>query len=66
MFYTGLSRRDHGQKQRIGMAVSDDLYTWRKSSVNWTDRRTDLPYDLPGRPSRSSHDRERSVLPVSV
>lgn len=52
MFYTGLSRRDHGQKQRIGMAVSDDLYTWQKSSVNWTDRRTDLPYDLPGRPSQ--------------
>lgn len=50
MFYTGLSRRDHGQKQRIGMAESDDLYTWQKSSVNWTDRRSDLPYDLPGRP----------------
>ena len=39
MFYTGLSRRDQGLKQRIGMAVSDDLYRWKKAPVNWTDRR---------------------------
>jgi len=25
MFYTGLSRRDHGLKQRIGLAENDDL-----------------------------------------
>lgn len=51
MFYTGLSRRDSGMKQRIGMAVSDDLYTWQKCPVNWVDRRSPLPYDLPGRPT---------------
>ena len=52
MFYTGLSRRDAGQKQRLGMAVSDDLYRWTKCPVNWVDRRSPLPYDLPGRPSQ--------------
>ena len=51
MFYTGLSRRDVGMKQRIGMAVSDDLYTWTKCPVNWVDRRTSLPYELPERPT---------------
>ncbi|WP_168565602.1 glycoside hydrolase family protein [Crateriforma spongiae] len=50
MFYTGLSRRDQGSKQRIGMAVSDDLYHWTKAPVNWKDRRSPLPYELPGRP----------------
>jgi len=39
MFYTGLSRRDQGQFQRIGLAVSDDLFHWRKVAVSWTDRR---------------------------
>lgn len=39
MFYTGLSRRDQGLKQRIGLAVSDDLYTWRKVDVHWEDHR---------------------------
>jgi beta-fructofuranosidase len=39
MFYTGLSRRDQGMKQRVGLAVSDDLYTWRKVGVKWEDRR---------------------------
>lgn len=39
MFYTGLSRRDQGLKQRVGLAFSDDLYTWRKADVNWEDRR---------------------------
>ncbi len=39
MFYTGLSRRDHGQSQRVGLAVSEDLYHWRKSSVYWQDLR---------------------------
>ncbi len=50
MFYTGLSRRDHGQIQRLGLARSTDLYQWEKSSVSWQDRRSPLPYDLPGRP----------------
>ncbi|QDU58521.1 glycoside hydrolase family protein [Aeoliella mucimassa] len=39
MFYTGLSRREQGDVQRIGLAVSDDLYHWRKTPVNWFDHR---------------------------
>lgn len=39
MFYTGLTHRDQGRKQRIGMAHSDDLLHWRKADVNWEDRR---------------------------
>lgn len=30
MYYTGTSREDGGDIQRIGAAVSDDLYTWTK------------------------------------
>ncbi|HSM55182.1 MAG TPA: family 43 glycosylhydrolase, partial [Candidatus Sulfomarinibacteraceae bacterium] len=32
MFYTGLSIKDHGRIQRVGVARSDDLYTWEKDS----------------------------------
>ncbi len=39
MFYTGLSRRDQGLKQRIGLATSQDLYVWHKTPVNWKDLR---------------------------
>ena len=39
MFYTGLSRRDQGNIQRIGLAVSDDLFHWRKAAVTWKDSR---------------------------
>ncbi|QDV68920.1 hypothetical protein Poly24_26330 [Rosistilla carotiformis] len=39
MFYTGLSRRDQGKYQRLGMAISDDLYQWRKTPVHWEDHR---------------------------
>ena len=39
MFYTGLSRRDRGGKQRIGLAVSDDLFHWHKCATRWEDRR---------------------------
>jgi beta-fructofuranosidase len=39
MFYTGLSRRDQGNIQRVGMAVSDDLYHWQKTAVSWLDLR---------------------------
>ncbi|MEP2775168.1 MAG: glycosyl hydrolase [Luteolibacter sp.] len=39
MFYTGLSRRDRGLYQRVGLAVSDDLYVWKKHSVYWEDGR---------------------------
>jgi beta-fructofuranosidase len=41
MFYTGLSRREHGRVQRIGLAVSDDLFHWRKAPVRWTDHEGD-------------------------
>lgn len=30
LFYTGVSTRDGGRVQRIGAAVSDDLFVWRK------------------------------------
>jgi beta-fructofuranosidase len=30
MFYTGTSREDAGQRQSIGLALSDDLITWTK------------------------------------
>ena len=30
MFYTGLSRREYGRIQRVGMAVSDDLLRWER------------------------------------
>ncbi|QDV45569.1 hypothetical protein Enr13x_54480 [Stieleria neptunia] len=39
MFYTGLSRRDQGNFQRLGMAVSDDLFHWEKAPVRWEDHR---------------------------
>lgn len=45
MFYTGLSRREQGNVQRIGLAVSDDLFHWEKAPVNWTDHRG--PHDPP-------------------
>jgi len=35
MFYTGISRHDRGLKQRIGLARSEDLYSWRKADVSW-------------------------------
>ncbi len=30
MFYTGLSRSEFGRVQRVGLARSDDLYTWTR------------------------------------
>ncbi len=39
MFYTGLSRRDQGDYQRIGLARSDDLFHWEKAPVHWVDHR---------------------------
>lgn len=32
MFYTGISRKELGRMQRIGVAYSNDLYKWEKSS----------------------------------
>lgn len=66
MFYTGLSRRDQGLKQRIGLAESRDLYVWTKKPVNWVDRRSALPYDLPGRPPQPSFAYDpKSVYPLN-
>ncbi len=39
MFYTGLSRRDRGLIQRVGLATSDDLYVWEKHPAHWEDGR---------------------------
>ncbi|MGJ8633976.1 MAG: glycosyl hydrolase [Luteolibacter sp.] len=39
MFYTGLSRRERGLYQRVGLATSDDLYVWKKRPVSWVDGR---------------------------
>ncbi|MFD6446991.1 glycosyl hydrolase family 32 [Promicromonospora sp. NPDC060204] len=33
MFYTGTSRADGGLVQRVGVAASNDLYTWAKAST---------------------------------
>lgn len=52
MFYTGLSRRDQGRKQRIGMAISDDLFHWRKTAVAWKDLRGETDPDLVKRARR--------------
>lgn len=41
MFYTGLARRENGRVQRVGLAVSDDLYTWRKVQSGF-------PLSIPG------------------
>lgn len=32
MYYTGCSTREHGRVQRIGLAISEDLMTWRRWS----------------------------------
>jgi len=34
MFYTGVSRAEHGLVQRIGTATSDDLVTWDRDPVS--------------------------------
>lgn len=60
MFYTALSRRDHGAIQRIGLAESPDLYRWTKCAANWVDRRSELPYELPNRPSQPPFDYDAS------
>lgn len=41
MFYTGLSRAEQGRVQRVGLARSDDLYTWTKATGE-----PGLPYPL--------------------
>lgn len=55
MFYTGISRRDQGRVQRIGLAFSDDLYHWVKAAVHWRDCRG--PHD----PELVQQARQKSV-----
>ncbi len=52
MFYTGLARRENGRVQRIGLAVSDDLYTWRKINDAY-------PLEIPGTHYESTLDEGR-------
>lgn len=61
MFYTGLSRRDQGNVQRLGLAYSDDLYHWNKAPVNWVDRRG--PNDPPSivAAAKKSHSNDASA-----
>ncbi|BAM04583.1 glycoside hydrolase family protein [Phycisphaera mikurensis] len=33
MFYTGLSRREYGRIQRVGLATSNDLLTWERCTT---------------------------------
>ena len=42
MFYTGLGMHEDGRVQRVGLARSDDLYTWHK------DRSGNYPLEIPG------------------
>lgn len=42
MFYTGLCMGENGRVQRVGLARSDDLYTWHK------DKSGKYPLEIPG------------------
>ena len=76
MFYTGLSRCDQGRVQRVGLAVSDDLYNWTKYDVNWKDRRGEMDPEcikseqakqIQLTPSRIvAVQRDESVFPLSA
>jgi beta-fructofuranosidase len=48
MFYTGLSRRESGRVQRVGMARSTDLYHWEKDTSGA------YPLEIPGTHYESS------------
>lgn len=52
MFYTGLSLRDKGSMQKIGIAVSDDLMEWTKVTDQRFPARSQAPYyeDLSNNP----------------
>ena len=53
MFYTGLCRKESGRIQRVGLAESDDLFTWRKvNDGEW-------PLALAGPPYESGLDEGR-------
>ncbi len=49
MFYTGLTRRDGGRNQRIGLAISTDLTHWKKvTTAPFPLELTDPRYEQPG------------------
>ncbi|WP_404308439.1 glycoside hydrolase family protein [Neorhodopirellula lusitana] len=58
MFYTGLSRRDQGNYQRLGLAVSDDLYHWTKTPIHWEDHRGPRDPDLVKQAVRQSRSKQ--------
>jgi beta-fructofuranosidase len=60
MFYTGLSRREQGHIQRIGLAVSEDLYHWHKMPVSWQDHRGPSDPELVKQARRMSHSDQPS------
>lgn len=53
MFYTGLSRAEHGRVQRLGLAHSDDLMSWEKVTGRG------YPIEAPGRYYESSVEEGR-------
>ncbi|MEM8737084.1 MAG: glycosyl hydrolase [Planctomycetota bacterium] len=53
MFYTGLSRREYGRIQRVGMAVSHDLIQWERVEGNG------YPLEITGEHYESSVDEGR-------
>lgn len=65
MFYTGLSRRDRGLIQRLGMARSDDLFHWEKVPVNWQDHRR-KPQSVPEDQAQTFDTDPDSCLPLEA
>ncbi len=53
MFYTGLSRSEFGRVQRVGLARSDDLYTWTRCDSGV------YPLEVDGKYYESSSDEGR-------
>jgi beta-fructofuranosidase len=53
MFYSGLTRSEKGRIQRIGLALSDDLYNWQKVEGNG------YPIEIKGELYESSLDQGR-------
>lgn len=53
MFYTGLSRREYGRVQRVGLATSDDLLNWSRVEGNG------YPLEISGEHYESSADEGR-------
>ncbi|WP_424926529.1 hypothetical protein [Amaricoccus tamworthensis] len=54
MFYTGLCRAEYGRVQRVGLARSDDLYTWERCNSG------SYPLEVPGPWYESTVDEGRN------